>query len=183
MLNEMTSPDTIGKSRFTGKKIIVFFILLLILFFLMSCQQGKPDNQLNEAVEKYLYVWNGGSLDSLDGITSENFQLRINPTFEAKTGRDKLKESISKTRYVFPDFTVKEKEMITLGDSALALTWDISGTYKNPKDSLNYGRKTEANGFSVIFFNEGILTGEWIGYSDLTWYKQLGSSLVPPMIK
>jgi hypothetical protein len=177
MLSETICPDTIGK------KIIVFFILLFILFLLMSCQQPKPDNQLNDAVEKYLYVWNGGSLDSLDAITSENFQLRINPTFEAMTGRDKLKESISKTRYVFPDFSVKEKERIILSDTALAVTWVISGTYKNPKDSLNYGRKTEASGFSVIFFNEGRLTGEWIAYSDLTWYKQLGFSLVPPTIK
>lgn len=160
------------------KKLLVFFIFLLLLFFLTSCQQQKPENQINAAVEKYLYVWNGGSLDSLDAITSENFQLRINPKFEPMTGRDKLKESISKTLYVFPDFTVKEKEMIKLGDTALALTWDISGTYKNTKDSTNYGRKTQASGFSVIFFNEGILTGEWIGYSDLTWYKNLGYELV-----
>jgi len=153
----------------------VFFIFLLLLFFLTSCQQQKPENQINAAVEKYLYVWNGGILDSLDAITSENFQLRINPTFEAKTGRDKLKESISRTRSIFPDFSVKEKEMIMLGDTALAVSWAISGTYQNPQDSLNYGRKTEASGFSVVFFNDGVLTGEWIGYSDLTWYEKFGN--------
>jgi hypothetical protein len=60
------------------------------------------------------------------------------------------------------------------------VSWVISGTYKNPQNSLNYDRKTEASGFSVIFFNEGILTGEWIGYSDLTWYKNLGYELVLP---
>src|SRR3989304_5991487 len=126
------------KSRFTGKKLLVFFIFLLLLFFLTSCQQQKPGNQINAAVEKYLYVWNGGSLDSLD----------------AMTGRDKLKESISKTRSIFPDFTVKEKEIIMLGDTALAITWDINGTYRNPQDSSTYVRKTEASGFSVIFFND-----------------------------
>lgn len=156
------------------KRIIVFFIFLLIIFFLVSCQPPKQENQIDTAIEKYLYVWNGGSLDYLDAITSENFQLRINPTFEAMTGRDKLKESISRTRSVFPDFKVKENEKIILGDTALVLSWVISGTYQNPKDTSNYGRKTEANGFSVIFFNNGILTGEWIGYSDLTWYEKLG---------
>ena len=176
MLNEM-------KSRLTGKKLLVFFIFLLLLFFLTSCQQQKPGNQINAAVEKYLYVWNGGSLDSLDAITSENFQLRINPTFEAMTGRDKLKESISRTRSIFPDFTVKEKEIIMLGDTALAITWDINGTYRNPQDSSNYVRKTEASGFSVIFYNKGIITGEWIGYSDLTWYKNLGYELTLPKRK
>jgi hypothetical protein len=177
MLSETIRPDTIGK------KIIMFFILLLILFFFTSCQQPRQDNQLNAAIEKYLYVWNGGSLDSLDAITSEKFQLRINPTFEALTGRDKLKELISKTRDIFPDFSVKGKEKIILSDTALVLTWVISGTYKNPKDSSGYGRKTEASGFSVIFFDEAILTGEWIGYSDLTWYKGLGYELVLPKKK
>ena len=66
---------------------------------------------------------------------------------------------------------------------ALAITWDISGTYKNPQDSTNYGRKTEASGFSVIFYNKGIITGEWIGYSDLTWYKNLGYELTLPKRK
>jgi hypothetical protein len=134
-------------------------------------------------VQKYLLVWNGGNLDSLNAITSENFQMRINPTFETMTGRDKLKESISKTRYVFPDFSVKEKEIIILSDTALVVTWVISGTYKNPQDSLTYGKKTEASGFSVIFFHDGILTGEWIGYSDLTWNKNLGYELVIPKKK
>lgn len=162
------------------KKLIVFFIFLFILFFIISYLQHKPENQLNVAIEKYLSVWNGASPNFLNRITSENFQLRINPTFEAITGRDKLKESISRTRSVFPDFMVKEKEIIILSDTALVVSWVISGTYKNPQDSLNFDRKTEASGFSVIFFNEGILTGEWIGYSDLTWYKNLGYELIIP---
>src|SRR3989339_2206112 len=174
MFSLTNNSNTIGKSRFAGKKLLVFFIFLLLLFSLASCQQKKSHDELNIALEQYSYVWNGGSLDSLDAITSENFQLRINPTFEPMNGRDKLKESISRTRYVFPYFTVKEKEMIMLGDTALAITWDINGTYRNPQDSSNYVRKTEASGFSVIFYNKGIITGEWIGYSDLTWYKNLG---------
>jgi hypothetical protein len=159
-------------------KDLVVFIFLFSLLCLVSCQQHRPGNQNNAVFQKYLDVWNGGSLDSLNRITSENFQLRINPTFEAMTGRDKLKESISRTRFRFPDFSVKEKEMIILGDTALTITWAISGTYKNPQDSLANGKRTEASGFSVIFFNDGIITGEWIGYSDLTWYKNQGYELV-----
>lgn len=160
------------------KKLLVLFILFLIFFLFTSCQQRKQYDKINIALAKYLYVWNGGNLDSLDAITSDNFQLRINPNFEARNGRDKLKENVIKTRFAFPDFTVKKKESIILSDTAMVLTWDISGTYQNPQDSSNYGRKTEASGFSVIFFNQGILTGEWIGYSDLTWYKNLGYELV-----
>jgi hypothetical protein len=151
-------------------KYLVFFILLFISFFLVSCQQHKPMIQLN-TVQKYIDVWNGGNPDTLNSITTDNFQLRINPTFEAMNGRDKLKEEIAKTRFVFPDFAVKEQETVILGDTALAVTWVISGTYKNPQDTINYGKKAEASGFSIIYFNDGKLTGEWIAYSDLTWYK------------
>ena len=165
------------------KKVIIFFIFLIIAFFLFSCQQQKSENRVNAALEKYLYVWNGGILDTLDVITSESFQLRINPTFEPAIGRERLKEKILGTRSVFPDFTIKAKEMIMLGDTALALTWTISGTFKNAKDSLNSGKRTEAEGFSIIFFHDGILTGEWIAYSDLTWYKNLGYQLVLPKKK
>jgi hypothetical protein len=178
MFSLASDSDTIEKSRFFGKKLILFLILLLLLFFLTSCRQKKSHDELNAAVEKYLYVWNGGSLDSLNVITSENFQLRINPNFEARTGRDKLKESITRTRSLFPDFSVKEYERIILSDTALVVTWIVNGTYKNLQDSLIYGMNTETKGFSIIFFNEGILTGEWIGYSDLTWYKNLGYELV-----
>lgn len=158
------------------KKIIMILVILLILFFFMSCEQNSPVN-LNDSVNEYIYVWNGGSIDSLDSITSENFELRINPSFEKWIGRDKLKENILATRAIFPDFQVIEKEIIPLGDTALAVTWIIKGTYKNPGDSSTYGRMTEASGFSIIFHNNEIITGEWIGYSDLTWYKNLGYEL------
>lgn len=133
---------------------------------------------MDTSLEIYLDIWNNGDLEPLDTVTSENFELRINPTFKPMIGRDKLREAISKSHYTFPDFSVEEKEKIILSDTALALTWVIKGTFKNPEDSTDFSRKTEAEGFSIIFFNNGILTGEWIGYSDLTWYKKLGYELV-----
>jgi hypothetical protein len=163
------------------KRFALFIIFIFISFFIMSCQRHKSDKQLNAAIDKYISVWNGVSLDSLDTITSQNFQLRINPDFERSNGRDKLKESITQTRYLFPDFNVQEKDRNILSDTAAVVSWEISGTYKNPKDSSDNLRKTKASGFSVIFYNDGILTGEWIAYSDLNWNKSL--SLEPVKIK
>lgn len=162
------------------KRIILLIILLIILFFVVSFHSGKPDARLNKAVHTYINVWNGWSIDSLNAITSDNFQLRINPFFEPLNGRDKLKENIRKTRALFPDFKVNEKEIVMLGDTAMAVSWIISGTFKDPEDSLKVNKKTEAPGFSIIFFNKGIITGEWIGYSDLTWYKGMGFELTKP---
>lgn len=149
----------------------------MFLLFFTSCRQNN-DNTVKSLVKKYVDIWNGGHLDSLDSITSENFELRMNPKFEPLKGRNKLKEVILNTRYTFPDFMVDKKEMIFLGDTAAAVSWTSSGTYKNPQDSSGNGNKTSAEGFSIIFFNEGVLTGEWIAYSDLEWYKGMGFELI-----
>lgn len=162
------------------KRIILVIILLIVILLLISFRPGTPDDRLKNAVRTYINVWNGWSLDSLDAITSEDFQLRINPGFEPLIGREKIKDNIKLTRQLFPDFNVSEKEIIMLGDTAMAVTWIISGTYKAPEDSLSEIIKTEAPGFSIIFFNKGIITGEWIGYSDLTWYKGMGYKMVMP---
>lgn len=162
------------------KRTILLIILLIVLFFLVSFRPQPPEDPLKHSVNTYINVWNGWSVDSLDAVTSENFQLRNVPSFIPLTGRDKLKEYIKGTRTVFPDFKVSEKEIIMLGDTAVAVTWVVSGTFKDPEDSLTIYKKTEAPGFSIIFFNKGIITGEWIGYSDLTWYKGMGYELLKP---
>jgi len=159
---------------------LILFLVFLLFFFLNSCQPQKPEDQIKPAVEKYLYVWNGGNLDSLDSILSENFEFRINPAFEAIVGREKLKEHITMSRNAFADFNVSEKDIILLGDTALVATWIISGTYNNPENPLASGKKTSSPGFSIIFFNDNKLTGEWVAYSDLSWYKGLGYELVIP---
>lgn len=148
------------------KSLFVYFLFLPLLFIITSCKSNNEE-AIKTVVQKYVAVWNGGSLDSLDTIKSEDFELRMNPKFVPLKGKDKLKEGVTKTRYAFPDFAASKKEMIFLGDTAIAVSWSIRGTYKNPQDSLGYGNKTEAEGFSVIFFNEGVLKGEWIGLSDL----------------
>jgi len=45
---------------------------------------------------------------------------------------------------------------------------------------LSSAGKIDVPGFSVIFFSNDKISGEWIGYSDLTWYKQLGFELILP---
>jgi len=160
----------------------IFFLCLLtgaVTFLLMSCAEPDYQKRINPLLDKYLEAWNTGNIALIDTIVSEKFELRINPAFEAKTGIEELKESILNTRYAFNDFNVNVIDRIFLSDTAVVIRWIIKGTYSNPEDSTLIGRKTEAAGFSIIFFNEDKLTGEWIAYSDLTWMKNLGLNLVP----
>ena len=157
------------------------FLLLITLAF-VTCQKKDYSTELNPIIDKYLEAWNEGNLDILDGITSLDFELRINPDFEAKSSRDLLKESITNTRTAFPDFLVTGDDRLFVSDTAVVIHWTITGTNTGEGSHPPTGNKTQSNGFSVMFFADGKLTGEWIAYSDLTWVKQLGFTVTPPWI-
>lgn len=156
------------------KNILLVISTLIPLLFIISCRNSESEKNKDHVVHSYLYVWNGGNVDSLDAVTTENFELRINPDFAPVRGRDSLKAEILRTRNSFPDFTVNPKEFIFLSDTALVITWEISGTLNNPRNPAANGRGTKSSGFSIIFFHDNMLTGEWIAFSDLDWYKGLG---------
>jgi len=157
------------------------FLLLITLTF-VTCQKKDYSTELNPIIDKYLDAWNEGNLDILDDITSLDFELRINPDFEAKSGRDKLKESITNTKIAYPDFLVTVNDRLFVSDTAVVIHWTITGTNTGEGSHPPTGNKAQSNGFSVIFFANGKLTGEWIAYSDLTWVKQLGFIITPPWI-
>jgi len=165
------------------KKIIIWFSFLIALLLVISCQKTDYSKQMGPIVDQYVGVWNGDSLSSLDKITDENFKLRIVPDFEPSTGIEKLKEAITRTRTNFPDFKVTETERLFVSDTAIILRWDVTGIFKGENEKPPNGNKVNVPGFSAVFFNKGKLTGEWIAYSDLTWYKQLGFTLTPPPIE
>jgi hypothetical protein len=165
------------KNLFTYSAFLLFITLVLV-----TCQKKDYSTELYPILEKYLEAWNEGNLEILDEITTLDFELRINPDFEAKVSRDILKESITNTRMAYPDFLVTVNDRIFLSDTAVVIRWTITGTNMGEGTHPPTGKKTNSNGFSVIFFAEGKLTGEWIAYSDLTWVKQLGFTITPPWI-
>jgi hypothetical protein len=159
-----------------------FPVFLLIALISVACQKKDYSSEINPILDKYLEVWNEGNLEILDEITTLDFELRINPDFEAKESRDLLKESITNTRTAYPDFLVTVDERLFVSDTAVVISWTITGTNTGEGSHPPTGNKTQSNGFSVIFFADGKLTGEWIAYSDLTWVKQLGFTITPPWI-
>lgn len=156
--------------------------IVIITLALASCGKKDYSTEINPVIDKYLEAWNEGNLDILDEITPLDFELRMNPDFKAKDSRDLLKESITNTRNAYPDFLVTEEDKLFISDTAVVVRWSITGTNTGEGSFPPTGRKTSSSGFSVIFFAEGKLTGEWIGYSDLTWVKQLGFTISPPII-
>lgn len=166
-------------------KRLVFLLMssMFLLFILQvstSCQEQDYSTSINPLLEKYVEAWNTGNLDGLDAITSENFELRMNPDFEPKIGRNLLKEEIANTRKGFPDFHIKEDKRLFVGDSAVVIHWTLTGTNTGKSTMPPTGNKVNVPGFSVIFFADNLITGEWIAFSDLMWVSQLGFTITPP---
>ncbi len=124
-----------------------------------------------------------GNLETLDSITSTEFELRINPDFKPKIGQKLLKEEIKNTRSAFPDFQLMIHDKMFVGDSAVVIRWTLTGTNTGRSSMLPTGNKVDIPGFSVIFFANEKLTGEWIAFSDLTWVTQLGFTITPPVFE
>jgi hypothetical protein len=162
------------------KKIILLLFVLLALSLFLSCNKHHYAAKINPLLDKYIEAWNTGNLSLLKGIVDSTFELRKVPDYQPIKGIDKLKAYIINTRKVVPDFFLKETDKRFLSDTAVVITWTCKGTYQGENDLPPTGSKMNISGFSIIYFNKKMLTGEWLAFSDLTWVKQLGFQLSLP---
>jgi hypothetical protein len=165
------------------KKIFLILLTLIALSLFLSCAKQNYSEKINPLLDKYVEAWNTGNLSLLNGVVDSSFELRKIPDFKPMRGIKYLEDYIVGSRTVVPDFFLKETEKLFISDTAVILCWNLTGTYKGESDLPPTGSKIDISGFSVIYFNSSKLTGEWIAFSDLTWVKQLGFSLVPPTKK
>ena len=171
------------KSRHAGKKIFLISMMLIALSQFLSCNRENCSEKINPLVDKYLKAWNTGNLSLLKNVVDSTFELRKLPDFKPMRGIKSLEDYIIRSRTVVPDFFLNEIEKHFVSDTAVIVTWVFKGTFKGESDLPPTGSKIEIPGFSIIYFNENKLTGEWIAFSDLTWVKQLGFNILPPLSK
>jgi len=165
------------------KNIISALILILSASLFYSCEKQEHSEKINPLINKYIEAWNTGNSSLFKDVVDSSFELRKMPNFESFKGIKYLEEYLANTRAVLPDFLLKETERIFLGDTAVVVSWTFTATYKGENDLPPTGSKIDIPGFSIIYFNGHKLTGEWIVFSDLTWVKQLGYTIVPQTVK
>ncbi len=165
------------------KKIFLILLMLIVLSLFLSCDKENYSEKISPLLDKYLEAWNTGKISDLNSFVDSSFELRKLPDFKPMKGINNLEDYITKSRTVIPDFFLKKTEKIFISDTAAIHCWDFTGTFKGESDLPPTGSKINIPGFSVIFFNGNKLTGEWIAFSDLTWIKQLGFSVMPPSNK
>ncbi|MDP2366475.1 MAG: ester cyclase [Ignavibacteria bacterium] len=131
-------------------------------------------------MDKYLEAWNTGNISEFSSFVDSSFELRKIPDFVPVRGIKNLEDYLVRSRTRVPDFLLKETDQFFISDTAVIVCWNFTGTFKGENDLPPTGSKIDIPGFSIIYFNESKLTGEWIAFSDLTWVKQLGFNIIPP---
>ena len=165
------------------KNIISVLILILLISLLSSCEKQDHSAKINLLIDKYIEAWNTGNSALFKDVVDSSFELRKLPDFKPLKGIKHLEEYLANTRAVLPDFFLKETKRTFLGDTAVVASWTFTATFKGENNLPPTGSKIDIPGFSIIYFNDNKLTGEWIVFSDLTWVKQLGYTITPPAIK
>ncbi len=162
------------------KKILFFLLMLIVLSLFLSCAKQNYSEKVNPLLDKYLEAWNTGNLLLFTGIVDSSFELRKIPDFKPIRGIKNLEDYLIRSRTAIPDFTLKATEKLFISDTAVIVCWNFTGTFKGENDLPPTGSKIDIPGFSIIYFNDSKLTGEWLAFSDLTWVKQLGYNIMPP---
>ncbi len=162
------------------KKLFLILLILIALSLFLSCAKKNYAEKINPVLDKYIHAWNTGNLSDLNSFVDSSFEIRKIPDFKPMRGIKNLEDYILQTRTVVPDFYLNETGKLFLSDTALVVTWTFTGTYKGENDLPPTGSKINIPGFSIIYFNDNKLTGEWLAFSDLTWMKQLGFKIIPP---
>jgi steroid delta-isomerase-like uncharacterized protein len=158
--------------------VFTFFILIGIVA-VSGCRKPDPAVQMGPIIDRYVKIWNTGNLEAVEGILHPDFELRMTPMFDAETGLEAFKESVTKRRTAYPDFHIDLEEVI-IAQNAGAARWTITATHSGPGWDPPTGKTVKVPGMSVFHFEDGKLKDEWIGGNNSYWLRQLGYKLVPP---
>lgn len=122
-------------------------------------------------------VWNGGDLDALDRLTTDDFVLH---QLVARKDHDResflaFQESVLNS---MPDFSIAIDDLITDGEDAVALI-QMSGTPEKPLQAIQpTGKSFEVPVFHKYRFEEGRIAEIWVMADAMGTMRQLG--LFPP---
>jgi steroid delta-isomerase-like uncharacterized protein len=162
--------------------------LVLVLCFASGCQQqgeeGISEEEVQAISERYLKVWNEGSLDIIDELHTPNYVRHYVDIYEDFVGIDAYKKWVTDTRTSFPDFNVTIEETFFAVDKIVikvTVTGTNTGPLKTPMGEMPpTGKKMRFRAVDIMQVVDGQITEEWIYYNQAPVLQQLGFTLMPP---
>jgi len=166
-------------------QITMIIPVILLLCFTFSCQQqveeGITEEEAKAQMDRVLELWNEGNLALVEEIYAPEIVSYSSSSYEEDiVGFDGVKNRVTSTRTVLPDFNLTIEEIIVKGDKIVA-RWTYTGTNTGPIDELPpTGKKVRISGITMVQVVNGKCVEERIVSDNLDLYLQLGFTFTPP---
>ena len=172
------------------KKLYLILPLALILCFMVGCQDKEAMAELEEykvqaeieeqnmaLAMRAQEAWSKGDIEELREVFSPDF------VFHSPIGQDDSLEdaiyALKQHMFTWPDRTFNVEEMFVKGDK-VALMKTFRATHTVDVGVLPAtGKKVEIRSIDIIRIENGKIVEMWNVEDSLTFFKQLGFTLIP----
>jgi steroid delta-isomerase-like uncharacterized protein len=122
-------------------------------------------------------VWNQGDAAAVDQFLADSYIIHSDPgdPWDGQTlSRAAFRERLVLSRAPFPDLRFELLEVVADGDR-VAIAWTMHGTQTGRLgDRAPTGREIRAQGMTIYYFRDGLITGHRQVVDRLTVARQLG---------
>ena len=164
-------------------KISRIIPLGILCCFIFSCQQrmekGITENEVDTITNKVLNIWNTADFSAADDLYAPGY-VRHHPTPSANASFDDFKNMVTALHVAFPDCAFTFSDSL-VKDNKIVVFATFTGTNTGSlEDRPPTGKKTRVSGVYVFRIVEGKIAEEWTYFNLLSYYEQLGFTLMPP---
>jgi steroid delta-isomerase-like uncharacterized protein len=138
-------------------------------------------SEANKAVVRRFIdeVWNGGDLDAIDELISED-HVDHDPGREGTPGgREGMRAFVQMYRTAYPDTHIEMGEMVAEGD-LVAGNWTATGTHQGELMGIApTGKPITVTGMGMDRVSNGQIVESWANYDALGMLAQIGAIPAP----
>ena len=171
-----------------GKYLRVILVVMMVCFTIgcqqqQQQQQGMTEEEARMLLDQYMEIMNEGDVDRVDKIFDKNCVLKYPILSLPIVGIEELKNFIPKNTETFPDFHGVIEEVMVKGDIIWS-RYTVTGTQSGPFGLLPpSGRTVQFTGMGITRVKNGKIIEDETFWNALTFYKQLGFTLMPPSME
>jgi steroid delta-isomerase-like uncharacterized protein len=158
--------------------IKILAVLLAALVIFSGCQQQQDHSkELKPILDRGVAVWNSGNIEEVDEIWAPSAIRSANQLPDVE-GIDGIKAVITSFRTAYPDAKLIIDEEVYSENKAI-IRWTFSGTNTGEGEMPPTGKQINIWGISILHFENGKLTREYVSFDNQPLLEQLGFTLTP----
>jgi len=153
-------------------------LMLLLVSPSLSCQPPETSTLHEQITSMVLEIWNTGNLDLIEEVYAPEYVRHYVDIYDDIVGIAGMREWVTYTRSVAPDFTLSIDEQINT-DDRIVTRWTVSGTHAVPGTVIK--KEATMHGTSISKIAQGKVVEDWVYFNEMSTYRQLGYTIQPPI--